>query len=366
MRKQIYVLLALAAFTCGATRLGAQAVSPNRTAPPSAPAAPQNVVGGEIYGGYMIGVGDILDIHVNDEDRVTGRYQVDQDGKLSVPLLSGSIPAAGATTFELSSRLREELKKQDILREPAVTVLIVRGMTQNVSVLGAVMRPGTYPIEKPTSIMDLISLAGGLAPNAGSTVTISHQGDPHAPAMVNASVTNNTAPPTANNISVTNNSATGTNNKDSILSINLTTLMSSKDPASNVTVRAGDVITVLTAPVVFVVGAVLRPGAFTVQDAKSRMTVMQAIAMAEGTTSVASLGKTIIVRQSSSDTERKEIPVDLKQVMRGKQKDEILEANDILFVPESGLKASLAKMGQIGTQAASQTLGYGMALRVAP
>jgi polysaccharide biosynthesis/export protein len=365
MRKQIYVLLVLAAFTCGTTRVRAQAVSPNRAAPPPAPAAPQNVVGGEIYGGYMIGVGDILDIHVNDEDRVSGRYQVDQDGKLSVPLLSGSIPAAGATTFEVSSRLREELKKQDILREPAVTVLIVRGMTQNVSVLGAVMRPGTYPIEKPTSIMDLISLAGGLAPNAGSTVTISHQADPHVPAVVNASVTANNAPATANNASVTTNNAAGTN-KDSILSINLTTLMSSKDPGSNVTVRAGDVITVSTAPVVFVVGAVLRPGAFTVQDAKSRMTVMQAIAMAEGTTSVASLGKTIIVRQSSSDTERKEIPVDLKQVMRGKEKDELLEANDILFVPESGLKASLQKMGQIGTQAASQTLGYGMALRVAP
>jgi polysaccharide export outer membrane protein len=214
------------------------------------------------------------------------------------------------------------------------------------------MRPGTYPIEKPTSIMDLISLAGGLAPNAGSTATISHQADSHAPAVVNASVT-------------TNNS-TATTNKDGILSINLTTLMASKDPAANVLVRPGDVITISTAPVVFVVGAVLRPGAFTVQDAKSRMTVMQAIAMAEGTTSVASLGKTIIVRQSSSDTERKEIPVDLKLVMRGKQKDELLEANDILFVPESGLKASLAKMGQIGTQAASQTLGYGMALRIAP
>jgi len=111
MRKRIYVLLALAAFTCGTTRVRAQAVSPNRAAPPPAPAAPQNLVGGEIYGGYMIGVGDILDIHVNDEDRVSGRYQVDQDGKLSVPLLSGSIPAAGTTTFELSSHLREELKK---------------------------------------------------------------------------------------------------------------------------------------------------------------------------------------------------------------------------------------------------------------
>lgn len=352
MRKQIYVLLALAAFTCGTTCVRAQAVNPNRTAPPSSPAGPQNVVGGEIYGGYMIGVGDVLDIHVNDEDRVTGRYQVDQDGKVSVPLVAGALAAAGRTTFELSSRLREELKKQDILREPAVTVLIVRGMTQNVSVLGAVMRPGTYPIEKPTTVMDLISLAGGLAPNAGSTATISHQADSHAPAVVNASVTTNNASATAN--------------KDSIFSISLTSLMSSKDLAANVTVRAGDVITISTAPVVFVVGAVTRPGAFTVQDAKSRMTVLQAVAMAEGTTSVASLGKTIIVRQSSSDTERTEIPVDLKQVMRGKQKDEILEANDILFVPESGLKASLQKMGQIGTQAASQTLGYGMGLRIAP
>jgi len=346
MRKLIYALLALAAFVCGATRVRAQAVNPNRAAPPASTPSPQNNPNSEIYGGYMIGVGDILDIHVNDEERVTGRYQVDQDGKVSIPLLSSPLPAAGTTTFELSSRLREELKKQDILREPSVTVLIVRGMTQNVSVLGAVMRPGTYPIEKPTSVLDLISLAGGLAPNAGSTVTVSHQASSAAPGLVNASVT--------------------TTNKDAVATINLTTLMTSKDPSANVSVHPGDVITVSTAPVVFVVGAVTKPGAFTVQDAKSRMTVLQAVAMAEGTTSIASLGKTIIVRQSASDSERKEIPVDLKAVMRGKEKDEVLEANDILFVPESGLKASLSKMGQIGTQAASQTLGYGMALRIAP
>lgn len=355
MRKQIYVLLALVAFMVGATCARAQNVNPNRTGNQTPPAAPQNPPNGEIYGGYMIGVGDILDIHVTDEDRVSGRYQVDQEGKLSLPLLSGALPAAGTSTFDFSNRLREELKKQDILRDPSVSVLIVRGMTQNVSVLGAVMRPGTYPIEKPSTVMDLISLAGGLAPNAGSTATISHQGDAQTPAVMNASVTSNTA-----------NAAGVSVNKDSTISINLTTLMASKDPAANVTVRAGDVLTVNTAPVVFVVGAVTRPGAFTVQDAKSRMTVLQAVAMAEGTTSVASLGKTIIVRQSSNDAERKEIPVDLKQVMRGKEKDEILEANDILFVPESGLKASLQKMGQIGTQAASQTLGYGMGLRIAP
>jgi polysaccharide export outer membrane protein len=351
MERQIRLLLTLTVtFLGSSTLLRSQVINPNRSTMPSPPASPQNPPNSEIYGGYMIGVGDILDIHVNDEDRVTGRYQVDQDGKVSVPLLSGAIPAAGATTFELSSRLREELKKQDILRDPAVTVLIIRGMTQNVSVLGAVMRPGTYPVEKPTTILDLISLAGGLAPNAGSTAVISHHADSHTPGFVNASANANSA---------------GTNS-DSSLSVNLPTLMSSKDPSLNVAVQAGDVITISTAPVVFVVGAVTRPGAFTVQDAKSRMTVLQAVAMAEGTTSIASLSKTIIVRQSSSDAERKEIPVDLKLVMRGKEKDEILEANDILFVPQSGLKASMQRMGQIGAQAASQTVGYGLGLRIAP
>ena len=101
-----------------------------------------------IYGGYLIGVGDILNIHVNDEDSISGTYQVDQTGNVRVPLLTEPIPAAKSTTFDLANRLSDDLKKQDILREPAVTVLIVRGMTQNVSVLGAVMRPGQLPHRK--------------------------------------------------------------------------------------------------------------------------------------------------------------------------------------------------------------------------
>jgi polysaccharide export outer membrane protein len=340
-----YVLLALAAVVlAGTSPIRGQITAPNRTATPATNRPPDSS-GSEIYGGYMIGAGDILDIHVNDEDGVSGRYQVDQDGKVKVPLLSGAIPAAGTTTFEFASRLRDELKKQDILREPSVTVLIARGMTQNVSVLGAVMRPGIYPIEKPTTLVDLISLAGGLAPNVGSSLTISHHADAGGPNIANASVNTD---------------------KESTRSTNLTTLMSAKDLSANLAVHAGDVVTISTAPVIFVVGAVTKPGAFTVQDQNSRMTVLQAVAMAEGTKSTASLGRTIIVRQSSNDTERREIPVDLKKLMRGKEKDEVLEANDILFVPESGLKAGMRRMGDIGAQAAGQTLGYGLGLRIAP
>jgi len=340
MPRNSRILMTLAAFVLAtAISAAAQVNSQNRGTmnPPSrSPDNPTPVV----YGGYQIGVGDVLDVHVNDEDDISGRYQVDQDGNVKVSLLQKPVPAAGATTFQLANRLSDALKQEKILRDPSVSVLILREVTQNVSILGAVMRPGVYPIEKPTSVMDLISLAGGLAPNAGNSLTISHQGPSNSPS--NGASSNGGSNPSANT------------------TLNVTNLLSAKDPAVNVGVHAGDVVTVGTAPVVFVVGSVTRPGAFAVQDRRSEMTVLQAVAMAEGPTPVAALGKTIIIRQSSSSAERQEIPIDLKKVMRGKEQDQVLEANDILFVPQSGLKAGARRLGDIGAQAASNVAGYAL------
>ena len=294
-----------------------------------------------LYGGYMIGVGDILEIHVNDEDAATGTFQVDQDGNVKVPLLSSPIHAASLSTFELAGRLMDEFKKQQILREPSVTVMIIRGMMENVSVLGAVLRPGTYPIEKPTSVMDLISLAGGLAPNAGNVLTITHGGAiaaSSAPSVVNASVKTPAVSPET--------------------MINVTDLMSGKKPALNVRLDAGDVVTVATAPVVFVVGAVVRPGAFSIQEQRAEISVLQAVAMALGPSPIASLSKAIIIRKSTSEGEREEIPLDLKKIMHGKERDQLLLANDILFVPQSNLKAGMRRMGDIGASAATSAAGY--------
>jgi polysaccharide export outer membrane protein len=293
-----------------------------------------------VYGGYQIGVGDVLDIHVNDEDDISGKYQVDQDGKVKISLLPNAIQAAGSTTFEFASRMSDELKQNQILREPSVTVLILREMTQNVSVMGAVMRPGVYPLEKPTGLMDVISAAGGLAPNAGNTLTITHHVEANVGpggASSNAIATPNAEPPAP---------------------INLTALLSGRDRSASLVLRAGDVITVNTAPVVFVVGSVGKPGAFAVQDRRSQMTVLQAVAMAEGPTPTASLGRTIIIRQSQSESDRVEIPIDLKKVMRGKEKDQVLEANDILFIPQSSLKAGMRRLGDIGAQAAVSAATY--------
>lgn len=335
------ILLAVSSLAARAQRLPGTPPA----APPSIPAQPPQINNNsQIYGGYMVGVGDILQVRVADEDDMTGQYQVNEDGKIILPLLSAPIPAAGSTTFDLAHRIEAALKQQQILREPSVTVFILRGMSHNVTVLGAVVRPGVYPIEKPTTLLDLLSQVGGLQGNAGSTLTIT---TPDKGSKVQGIPAPNS--PDA---------------KGKIETVNIQDLTSGKGSAARLQVHAGDVVTVPTAPVVFVVGAVTHPGMFTVQDSRSGMTVLQAIAMAEGTLSTASLGHALIVRQSSEDAKRQNIPIDLKKVERGKKTDQVLQANDILFVPQSGFKAGLQRMGQIATQTAGQIAGYGLGLRL--
>lgn len=345
MLQKIYKALVLVALMLLATATAeAQRVETRPRTPQQEPARPREAP--SIYGGYMIGVGDIIDVRVSNEESLTGRYQVDQSGEIHLPLLSQPIAAAGSTTFALAGKLRDELKKQDILKDPAVTVFIERGMSQNVTLLGAVARPGVYPVEKPTTVLEALSYAGGLQPNAGSTLTITRGDRPGIPGSSNASGAN--AQP-----------------EEKTVVVDLNALATGKEPAANELVQAGDVITVSTAPIVFVVGAVMRPGAFTVSDSQGGgMTVLQAVALAEGATPVASLGKAVVVRQSSNDSERQEIAVKLDDVMEGKATDVVLQANDILFIPESGFKKGFRRITDVAVGMAQQAMGYGLGVRI--
>ena len=311
--------------------------------PPNPPAQAPNTAPPPTYSGYMVGVGDVLQIRVVDEDDVSGQYQVNPDGNIQLPLLPKPIHAAGESTFELSREVSDALKSQGILRYPEVTIFILRSMSHNVTILGEVSRPGVYPLEKQnTTLLEALSMSGGLLTTAGPTVTIAHHRDT-ADAKKDP----------------TSEPATGYDTIDAHKLIN------GSDPALNVAIRAGDVITVSKAPIVYVVGAVTKPGAFEVQDGRNGMTVLQALAMVEGATSTAKLSKAMIVRQSDDGNQHQEIPVNLTKVMRGKVKDPILEANDILFVPQSGFKAGMQKTGQVAVQAASEVAGYGLGLRIA-
>ena len=347
--------LLFAALIFGAGSASAQA--PQRVQQPTQQqrqiqAPPQFPLDQHAYGGYMVGVGDLLDIRVADEDDMTGRYQVMPSGDLELPLLNQPVRAAGLSTFDLSKAIEGELKKQDILKEPSVTVFIERGMSQNVTVLGQVARPGTYPIEQTTTLIDVISMAGGLTPTAGQYATVDrHSQQSGAPAAAAAAAT------TGDDSSL--------QQTDRVISVDLQEIMSGKRPSANLAVHPGDIVTVSDAATVYVVGAVMKPGAFTVQDLSSGITVMRALALVEGPQPTASLGKTIIVRHSTDTKTREEIPVELDKIMKGKAPDTMLEANDILFVPQSGFKQGMHRAGDVAVIAAGYVIGYGTALRIA-
>lgn len=347
--------LLFSAVVLGTSSASAQA--PQRVQPPiqqqrQVQPPPQFPLDQHAYGGYMVGVGDLLDIRVADEDDMTGRYQVTPSGDLELPLLKNPIHAAGLSTFDLSKAIQTELKKQEILKDPSVTVFIERGMSENVTVLGQVSRPGTYPIEQTTTLIDAISMAGGLTPTAGQYATV----DQHSQ--------QSGVPAGATTAATTGDDST-LQQTDRVISVDLEEIMSGKRPSANLTVRPGDIITVSDAATVYVVGAVVKPGAFTVQDLSSGITVMRAIALVEGTQPTASLGKTIIVRHSTDTKLREEIPVELDKIIKGKAPDQVLEANDILFVPQSGFKQGVHRAGDVAVIAAGYVLGYGAALRLA-
>ena len=332
------VALALLCSRPAAAQMPVQAL-----APPNPPSQAPETAAPPSYGGYMVGVGDVLQVRVNDEDDVSGQYQVNASGDIQLPLLSKPVHAAGLSTFELSSKLADALKSEQILKQPEVTVFIIRSMSHNVTILGAVSRPGVYPLEKQnTTLLDAISASGGLLSTAGPTVTITHH------ASANGSGSDPSTEP-----------VTG------METVDVRKLMTGNDPKLNVPVQPGDVITVSNAPIVYVVGAVTKPGAFTVQDGRNGITVLQALALVQGTDSTASLKHAMIVRQPDNGGKRQDIPLNLQEVMRGKTTDPVLEANDILFVPQSGFKQGMHKAGDVAVQAATELAGYGLGLRIA-
>jgi polysaccharide export outer membrane protein len=137
-----------------------------------------------------------------------------------------------------------------------------------------------------------------------------------------------------------------------LIEVNLGTLLESGSGDENITIRAGDIIQVRLAGLVYVVGEVNRPGGFTIPSGEP-ITVLQALAMAEGLGRTAKAGNAVIVREGA-DGGREEIPVDLNAVLKGEDPSPTLEARDVLFVPSSRTKS--VTFGVVGALVSMVTL----------
>ncbi len=240
-----------------------------------------------------------MDISVFDVADLTTKARVSSQGNIDMPLI-GTLHVAGITPEQAESLIVRKLDDGGYVRDPQVTVLISEYAGQGISVLGEVQKPGVYPVLAPRRLWDVISMAGGLTQRAGKMVTIAHRDDPAKPEV-----------------------------------ITLTTDPS--DVKSDVPVFPGDTIAVSRAGVVYVVGDVEHPSGF-VMDNNDSMTVLQALAMAQGAKGTASLSKALLIRQGPRG--REEQPVNLKLMLEAKAADIPMRTEDILFVPNSVSKSA--------------------------
>ncbi len=265
------------------------------------PAAPQNP--DPRLGALLIGEGNLLDVTVYGVPELTQQARVNEKGAIYLPLV-GYIPVAGLTGEEAQAAIEKQLVDRGFLKNPHVSVLIKEYTTQGVSVAGEVTKPGVYPVHGVRRLFDMIAAAGGLTDKSGRRVAITRR---HRPQEVEV-VTLSREP--------------------------------SEFAESNVQVYPGDTIVVSRAGVVYVVGEVTRPSGIVMHQNEG-MTVLQAIAMAEGTKSTAALDGAKLIRRTGKEPQ--ELPIPLKQILLGKSPDVALQADDIVFVPNSKGRSAAKK-----------------------
>jgi polysaccharide export outer membrane protein len=268
---------------------------------------------------YVIGPEDVLDIDVFNVQELSNKtVRVANDGTISLALL-GHVQAAGFTT----QQLRKELERrwgQSYLENPQVTVFVKEFHAQPVSVIGAVDKPGMYELKGPRTLIEILSMAGGLAKLGtapGRTIVVTRRsgfGEELQP--------------------VEGMNLVGADKVE----INLRRLLYSREPGLNIEIRPFDTVSVSRADIVYVVGDVKKAGGFVLAD-RENVTVLQALALAEGLNGTAAKRRARIIRRGANGS-RTEIPVDLTKILNGKSQDVELAANDVLFVPVSGGKAA--------------------------
>jgi polysaccharide export outer membrane protein len=274
----------------------------------------------------VLGADDVIEISVwrhADLDRVIA---VSPDGSIALPLV-GTIQASGRSPDELAAQLTSLLSPA-FFKEAHVSVTVRDYQSKRVQLLGQVVRPGLYPLKRPTSLTEVISQAGGFAPGA----------DPRM---------------------ITVRRASG-----EVTRRDLTTFLlggDSHDRGQNgqdVILEPGDTIYVPrnTEHQVYVLGQVMRPGPLDMEE-NERYNVVKALAKAGGATERASLKEAVVIRRDG-----RSVNVDLEEQMTVGGSPMELSPGDALVVPEN-VRNKVFVLGRVSRPGAYDLKGRWTALQ---
>ncbi len=280
-----------------------------------------------------LGIGDQVLIRAAHAPEISDKpYRVDESGLLHLPL-AGEVRAAGRTTAELAAELNEKLGK--LIVRPDVSVDLMERRSRPVSILGSVKTPGVYQVEGRRRLVEVLAMAGGLGEDAGFMVRLSR--------------------PLAQGALPLAGAKKDPSGQFSMCDIRLDALMGTGDGAMNVWVLPEDALFVPRARLVYVMGAVRKPGGFVLRE-REKLSVSQALALAEGPTSTAWSGRARVLRSAAPGQARTEIAVNLPEILNGRAPDFLLSEEDILVVPNNNWKTvafrSVEASVQLGTSVA--------------
>lgn len=244
------------------------------------------VSGGAYAEEYRLGAGDVVRITVYEHDDLTTEDRITDRGNITMPLL-GEVMLNDLTKSEAERFISQQLVVRDLIKKPSVTVRVVQYHSQSVSILGLVGKPGTYSLDKTSSILDLLAQAGGILPD----------GDEH--------------------ISLLRKKGDQTVKID----IDLRAMFDQGHMDNNLNVTNGDVIYVARAPMFYIYGEVQHQGAYRLQR---DMSVLQALAVGGGLTARGT--------DSGLKIERRDANGQPQSLSAGLE--ELVQPNDVIRVKE--------------------------------
>jgi polysaccharide biosynthesis/export protein len=247
----------------------------------------------------LIGPGDLLHLQVYDTPEMEQRARVTDAGTIPFSFL-GSVSVSGMTPEQAAEQIQHRLVAAGVMLHPQVTVRVEAYATQNVSVMGQVQKPGIYEIDTARKVVEVLALAGGLTDLADRHITIQRFG------------------PEKQKVDYYYSNAAQTALSD--------------DPM----VYPGDTVIVPKAAVVYVLGDVSKPGGYPMSTNNSRMTVLQAIALAGYANHTAAVGKSRLVRETATGVE--EIDLEVTAIQKGKKPDVALLPDDVVYIPFSFMR----------------------------
>ena len=238
---------------------------------------------------YVLGKGDLLEISVFEHPEMHTTARVSGSGRISLPLI-GHVQVAGLTRDEAAQRIRDKLADGYIVN-PQVQVFIKEYRELRAVILGQVQRPGLYVIRPDTTLLELISQAGGLTKEAGDLARVKRRGP-------------------------------GGDPRSREFTVDLEQLVEEGDITLNIPIQDGDSIFIVKAGVFYVTGEVRKPDSYKVKD---DLTLLKAIALAGGFTDKASKDDVRVIRKRDGKEEVIEkAPMDLR-----------IQPEDVIVVPES-------------------------------